>query len=115
MDDLLPSHFKGWNPKTSHYFDKLNKEWATNPKFKQLGNCFENFLLKAFENHDNSKLSINKIALQNALTKGEIHSFEGPIYNQQGELMVPEGEVADDGMLLGMNWYVKGIDGELPQ
>jgi len=29
--------------------------------------------------------------------------------------MVPEGEVADDGMLLGMNWYVKGIDGELPQ
>ena len=60
MDDLLPSHFKGWNPKTSHYFDKLNKNWATDPKFKQLGNCFENFLLKAFENHDNSKLSINK-------------------------------------------------------
>ena len=55
------------------------------------------------------------IALENALKSGEIHSFEGPIYNQAGELMVPEGEVADDGMLLGMNWYVKGIDGELPQ
>ena len=55
------------------------------------------------------------IALENALRSGEIHSFEGPIYNQAGELMVPEGEVADDGMLLGMNWYVKGIDGELPQ
>ena len=29
--------------------------------------------------------------------------------------MVAEGEVADDGMLAGMNWYVQGIDGELPQ
>jgi simple sugar transport system substrate-binding protein len=55
------------------------------------------------------------IALQNALTKGEVHSFEGPIYNQAGELMVPEGEVAPDGMLLGMNWYVKGIEGTVPQ
>jgi simple sugar transport system substrate-binding protein len=55
------------------------------------------------------------IALENALRSGEIHSFEGPIYNQQGELMVAEGEVAPDGMLLGMDWYVQGIDGELPQ
>ena len=55
------------------------------------------------------------IALQNALTKGEVHSFTGPIYNQAGELMVPEGEVAPDGMLLGMNWYVKGIEGTVPQ
>jgi len=55
------------------------------------------------------------IALQNALTRGDVHSFTGPIYNQAGELMVPEGEVAPDGMLLGMNWYVKGIDGTVPQ
>ena len=55
------------------------------------------------------------IAIENALSEGKMHSFEGPIYNQAGELMVPEGEVAPDGMLLGMNWYVKGIDGQLPQ
>ena len=60
MDDLLPSHFEGWNPRTRHYFDKLNKEWATDVKFKQLGNCYEDFLLKAFSNHEVSKLSINK-------------------------------------------------------
>ena len=55
------------------------------------------------------------IALQKAMTKGDVQYFEGPIYNQAGELMVPKGEVADDGMLAGMNWYVKGIDGQLPQ
>jgi simple sugar transport system substrate-binding protein len=55
------------------------------------------------------------IKMQKELTEGKMHSFEGPIYNQAGELMVPEGEVAPDGMLLGMNWYVKGIDGTVPQ
>jgi simple sugar transport system substrate-binding protein len=55
------------------------------------------------------------IKMQKELTEGKMHSFEGPIYNQAGELMVPEGEVAPDGMLLGMNWYVQGIDGVVPQ
>ena len=48
-----------------------------------------------------------------ALKDGSMHAFEGPIYNQAGELVVPEGGVAaDDGMLLGMNFYVQGIDGD---
>ena len=46
---------------------------------------------------------------------GTLHAFEGPIYNQAGELVIPEGQVADDGMLLGMNFYVQGIDGDIPQ
>ncbi|MDB4861007.1 BMP family ABC transporter substrate-binding protein [Alphaproteobacteria bacterium] len=62
-----------------------------------------------------SDLIQEAVAMEIALKDGSMHSFEGPIYNQAGELMVPEGGVADDGMLLGMNWYVKGIDGELPQ
>jgi len=53
--------------------------------------------------------------IQQKLTTGEMHSFEGPIYNQAGELMVAEGEVADDGMLAGMMWYVKGIEGTIPK
>ena len=55
------------------------------------------------------------INMEVAIKDGKLHSFEGPIYNQAGEFMVAEGEVADDGMLAGMNWYVQGIDGELPQ
>ncbi|WP_033070743.1 BMP family ABC transporter substrate-binding protein [Thalassospira australica] len=49
------------------------------------------------------------------ISSGEFHPFTGPIYDQAGELRVAEGEVADDGMLLGMNWYVQGIDAELPK
>ena len=45
---------------TKNYFDKLNKEWATHPKFRELGSCFESFLMKAFKGYGLPKLSINK-------------------------------------------------------
>ena len=54
-------------------------------------------------------------AMEEAIEDGSFHSFEGPIYNQAGELVVAEGEVADDGMLAGMMFYVKGVDGDIPQ
>ena len=49
------------------------------------------------------------------ITSGAFHPFTGPIYKQDGTLAIGEGEVLDDGTLLGMNWYVKGVDDELPQ
>ena len=55
------------------------------------------------------------INMEVAIKDGTLHPFAGPIFNQAGELVVPEGQVADDGMLAGMNFYVQGIEGELPQ
>ena len=55
------------------------------------------------------------INMEVAIKDGTLHSFAGPIYNQAGELVVPEGQNADDGMLAGMGFYVQGIDDELPQ
>eukprot|EP00003_Mantamonas_plastica_P030539 TRINITY_DN7635_c0_g1_i1.p1 TRINITY_DN7635_c0_g1~~TRINITY_DN7635_c0_g1_i1.p1 ORF type:complete len:361 (+),score=84.38 TRINITY_DN7635_c0_g1_i1:86-1168(+) len=49
------------------------------------------------------------------IASGEFHPFTGPIYDQAGELRIKEGEIAEDGMLLGMNWYIQGIDAELPK
>ena len=53
-------------------------------------------------------------AMEEGIKDGSLHPFTGPIYDQAGKLVVEEGEVADDGMLLGMNFYVQGIDAELP-
>ena len=53
--------------------------------------------------------------MQAKITSGELHPFTGPIRNQAGEQVIGEGEVLDDGVLLGMNWYVQGIDDKLPQ
>ncbi|WP_350334005.1 BMP family ABC transporter substrate-binding protein [Coralliovum pocilloporae] len=49
------------------------------------------------------------------IESGELHPFKGPIFKQDGTQVIGEGESLDDGTLLGMNWYVKGIDGQLPQ
>jgi basic membrane protein A len=54
-------------------------------------------------------------AVKNAIIDGSLHPFQGPIRNQSGEVVVAEGEVLGDKDLLGMNWYVKGVQGELPK
>lgn len=41
--------------------------------------------------------------------------YTGPIMRQDGTEWLKDGEVADDQTLLGMNFYVKGIDDTLPQ
>ena len=41
--------------------------------------------------------------------------FTGPINKQDGSVWLKEGEVSDDGTLLGMNFYVEGIEGDIPQ
>ncbi|MBB4302269.1 simple sugar transport system substrate-binding protein [Rhodobium orientis] len=54
-------------------------------------------------------------ATQAAIESGELHPFKGPIFKQDGTQVIGEGEALDDGTLLGMNWYVKGIDDQLPK
>lgn len=54
-------------------------------------------------------------AMEASIIDGSFHPFTGPIYKQDGTLLVGEGDVVDDGTLLGMNFYIKGIDGDLPQ
>jgi simple sugar transport system substrate-binding protein len=50
-----------------------------------------------------------------AIIAGTLHPFKGPIMKQDGSELVPEGQNVDDGTLLGMNFYVKGVDDQLPQ
>lgn len=55
------------------------------------------------------------LAMAAAIAAGEYHPFTGPIKKQDGSDWLPEGETADDGTLLGMNFYIEGVTGEIPQ
>ena len=55
------------------------------------------------------------LALKDKLASGEYHAFTGPLKKQDGSDWLAEGETADDGTLAGMNFYVEGLTGEIPQ
>ncbi len=54
------------------------------------------------------------LALKDAIASGEYHPFTGPIMKQDGSVWLEEGEVASDGDLLGMDFYVEGLTGDIP-
>jgi len=53
-------------------------------------------------------------AVRSGIADGTMHPFQGPIKNQAGEVVAKEGETIDDGTLLGMNYYVEGVQGDIP-
>ena len=53
-------------------------------------------------------------ALRDSIAAGEYHPFTGPINRQDGTAWLAEGEIADDGTLAGMDFYVEGITGDIP-
>ncbi len=46
---------------------------------------------------------------------GRLHPFTGPIVDRDGKERVAEGETADDGMLATMDFFIKGVIGDLPK
>ena len=60
---------------------------------------------------------VRKLAdeVKQSIIDGSFHPFQGPIKNQKGELVVKAGAVLSDKELLGLNWYVEGVEGSIPK
>lgn len=54
------------------------------------------------------------LAMKAAIADGSYHPFTGPVNKQDGSAWLADGEVADDGTLVGMNFYVEGVEGDIP-
>jgi len=52
---------------------------------------------------------------ESAIREGRIHPFQGPIVRQDGREVVGKGETLNDESLLSMDFYVKGVEGDLPK
>jgi simple sugar transport system substrate-binding protein len=72
----------------------------------------------AFSDKVPADVQASATALKEALIAGTTHSFTGPLNKQDGTPWLAAGETAadfgDDG-LAGMNFYVEGVDGDVPQ
>lgn len=54
-------------------------------------------------------------AARERISKGEFHPFTGPLKKQDGSEFLKAGEKIADKDLAGMNFYVEGIEGNLPK
>lgn len=52
--------------------------------------------------------------LKDMIVNGVFYPFTGPIYSQQQELKVRQGEIATREQIITMNWFVDAIESELP-
>lgn len=55
------------------------------------------------------------MATEAAIKSGQLHPFKCPVVDQDGKTVECKGGTRlDNGQILGMNWYVKGIDDKIP-
>ncbi len=52
-------------------------------------------------------------AMRREIKLHSFHVFEGPIYDQKGNLAIQTGQMVTDKELLSMNWFVEGVVGTL--
>ena len=45
---------------------------------------------------------------------GSFHPWKGPVVDQAGKTVVEKDKTPDDKFMLGINFYVKGVDGKVP-
>jgi len=55
------------------------------------------------------------MATEAKIKSGELKPFTGPISKQDGTEWLKAGESAGDDVLAGLNFYVKGVDDQLPK
>jgi len=65
---------------------------------------------------DISEEMMAKIKAKEAeIAAGDIHVYDGPINNQDGNEMVAAGSRLEDGAILGIDWHVEGVNSPLPK
>ena len=59
-------------------------------------------------------VAVEATAAENGIANGTLNIFEGPMKDNQGNIILKSGEVLDDAGLWAMNYYVEGVEGKIP-
>ena len=52
--------------------------------------------------------------VRSGLKSGSFHIWKGPLVDQSGKELLAKDQVADDKFLRGINFFVKGVEGQVP-
>jgi simple sugar transport system substrate-binding protein len=109
----LTSILDTWGP---YYIERVKAELAGTWKSEDTWGGLDSHMF-AMAPYTNMPDDVKKMAedAQAAITAGKLHPFKCPIIGQDGKpVECKGGDHLDDGQILGMNFYVKGIDDKLP-
>ncbi|HEV2154706.1 BMP family ABC transporter substrate-binding protein [Bradyrhizobium sp.] len=109
----LTSILDTWGP---YYIERVKAELGGTWKSEDTWGGLDSHMF-AMAPYTNMPDDVKKIAedAQAAITTGKLHPFKCPIVGQDGkEVECKGGANLADGQILGMNFYVKGIDDKLP-
>ena len=85
--------------------------WAGNT-WKGIG---DDFLTITDYKNMSDDIAAQAEAARTAIADGSLNIFAGPMMDNQGNMVLQDGEVLDDGGLWAMNYYVEGVEGRIPQ
>ena len=109
----LTAIINNWTP---YYVERvklaLDGKWKTGDVWGGL-----NSKIVQMAPYTNMPDDVKKLAMETeaAITAGKLHPFKCPVVAQDGKTVECKGGAnLDDGQILGMNFYVKGIDDKLP-
>jgi len=109
----LSSIIDDWGP---YYIERVNAvidgTWESTDTWDGIAEGMVG--IGAFSDRIPADVQAQAQAAADAIAAGTLHPFTGPINKQDGSVWLAEGETADDGTLAGMNFYVEGIEGDLP-
>jgi len=109
----LTAIINNWTP---YYVDRvklaLDNKWATGDVWGGL-----NTKIVQMAPYTNMPDDVKKLAMDTeaAISGGKLHPFRCPVVDQDGKTVECKGGAnLDDGQILGMNFYIKGIDDKVP-
>jgi basic membrane protein A and related proteins len=109
----LTAIINNWSP---YYVDRiklaLDGKWATGDVW---GGLNSNIVKMA--GYTNMPDDVKKMAMDTeaAISSGKLHPFKCPVVDQEGKTVECKGGAhLDDGQILSMNFYIKGIDEKPP-
>src|SRR5262245_54081117 len=109
----LTSIMNNWGP---YYTERVKAELDGTWKSEDFWGGLKSKLV-VMATYTNMPDDVKKLAEETeaAITEGKLHAFKCPIVGQDGkEVECKGGTHLDDGQILGMNFYVKGIDDKIP-
>jgi basic membrane protein A and related proteins len=109
----LTAIINNWTP---YYTDRiklaLDSKWANGDVWGGLNSKIVQMAAYTNMPDDVKKLATDTEA---AITSGKLHPFKCPVVNQDGQSVECKGGThLDDGQILSMNFYIKGIDEKPP-